>query len=115
MLDVPILFSSRGALNHMRVVLKRWLASSWEARIAFIQEIRPKHIRVPLPSRPRRRLYVTRESHQVRIVFPWDEEADPKWTGEITFTEREIFRLARLAQGNRTNEKLLEAILAASE
>ncbi len=99
----------------MNVKIFRWIGDRWDGSVPFSEKITPKKFRAKLPSKPRRRLYVTKHMRLVQIRFPWSASVPEGGMAEVTLTEAEIFLLANIARRNRTDEELLEAIRTASE
>lgn len=84
----------------------------WEGSVPFSERLTPRKLVETLPSRTRRKLYVTKHGRLVHIRFPWEDETPipARPMAEITLTEAEIFLLAKFARRNRTDEELLQAI-----
>lgn len=97
----------------MIVSIFEWTGKKWESAVAFTQTIKPNNFHAKVPSKSRRKLYVSKHVRLVHIRFPWNTPVPGNPMAEVTFTESEIFRLAKFARRNRTDEQLLEAILKA--
>lgn len=98
----------------MVVKVFRWIGDRWDGSVPFSEKITPKKFRAELPTKSRRRLYVTKHMRLVHIRFPWNSAVPVGGMAEVTLTEGEIFLLANIARRDRTDEQLLEAIRTAS-
>lgn len=99
----------------MNLKIFRWIGDRWDGSVPFSEKITAGKFVARLPSRPRRRLYITKHMRLVHIRFPWNTSVPEGGMAEVTLTEAEIFLLANFARRNRTDEQLLEAIRCASE
>lgn len=93
----------------------RWIGGQWDGSVPFSEAITSAKFRDSLPSKSRRRLYVTKHMRLVHIRFPWDTAVPAGGMAEVTLTEAEIFRLASFARRGRSDEELLKSIRSASD
>ena len=97
----------------MHIQLFAWVGK-WDVLEKFSGRLTERNFVENLPSRTKRKLYVTKRGRLVHIRFPWKSQEEVEPMAEITLTEAEVFLLVKFARRNRTDEELLKAISVAN-
>lgn len=72
---------------------------------------RTKHIKDRVPIRPKKGLHIDKRGYTINIVFSGELNHQGLHNFFLRLSQREVFQLARLFKGDRTDGEFLAAIM----